>query len=909
MLLGRNDERRALGRLLGEARDGRSGVLAIVGEPGIGKTALLDYAAKNAGGMRILRARGIESETQIPFAGLAELLRPVVGALNQIPTPQATALAGALALGPPRAEDRFAIGAATLSLLSASAEDRPVALLVDDAHWLDGSSAEALLFATRRLLADPIAVVLTVREGVPSLLDGADLPVLRLSGLDRSDTAKLLAPADVPADVVDRLYRATGGNPLALLELALEAQRDSWPSPGPVSISTSIATAFLHRFGRLPPQSRPLLVLAAASDARDLTVLTRAASHAGLDIGDLRAAEEAGLITLDDGEIDFQHPLARAAIYADATAPERRDAHAALAAALPHSDIDRRAWHLAAASVAPNDHASGALEQAGERARERSAYSVAAATFERAAGLATTDDKRGALQFAAAEAAWLAGDVRRTITLLDDSQMHPAVPALAARIDHLRGQVAIRRGPVMDGYPLIVGAAAQIADTDPELAVVMLAQAVHASFYAGDTAAMLSAARQAIDLAGRHSSRRATFFASMAHGMALVADGQGAAGATATRHAVEILAESDELRDDPELLVWAAFGPLWLRETDAGRGLIEKAFEHARARTAVGILPVLLQHLARDQATTDQWAAAEASYDEAIRLARETGQRTELAASLAGLAWLEARRGQEARCREHAAEAAELCEQLGVGLHRVWAIQALGDLELALGRPATAVEHYETQADALRTRGIADVDLSPGPELVEAYLRLGRSDDAASVTADFVARATEKGQPWALARAARCRGQIRTAEEMETCFEEALQLHELTPDAFETARTRLSYGACLRRGRKRVRARDQLREALAAFERLGAQPWADQARAELAASGERARRRDVTTLDELTPQELQIARLLATGKTTREAAAALFVSPKTIEYHLRHIYAKLAVHSRNELADALDTPR
>jgi ATP/maltotriose-dependent transcriptional regulator MalT len=236
--------------------------------------------------------------------------------------------------------------------------------------------------------------------------------------------------------------------------------------------------------------------------------------------------------------------------------------------------------------------------------------------------------------------------------------MHPAVPALAARIDHLRGQVAIRRGPVMDGYPLIVGAAAQIADTDPELAVVMLAQAVHASFYAGDTAAMLSAARQAIDLAGRHSSRRATFFASMAHGMALVADGQGAAGATATRHAVEILAESDELRDDPELLVWAAFGPLWLRETDAGRGLIEKAFEHARARTAVGILPVLLQHLARDQATTDQWAAAEASYDEAIRLARETGQRTELAASLAGLAWLEARRGQEARCREHAAEAA-----------------------------------------------------------------------------------------------------------------------------------------------------------------------------------------------------------------------------------------------------------
>jgi DNA-binding CsgD family transcriptional regulator len=908
MLLGRNEERLALGRLLGEARDGRGGVLAIVGDPGIGKTALLDYAAGNAGGIRVLRARGVESEAQIPFAGLAELLRPVLRFLDRIPAPQATALAGALALGPPRAEDRFAIGAATLSLLSASAEEEPLALLVDDAHWLDGSTAQALVFAARRILADPIAVVLTAREGVPSLLDGADLPVLRLSGLDRSDTAKLLAPTGVSADVVERLYSATAGNPLALLELAPEAQRNSWPNAGPVSISTSIATAFLHRFGRLPAQTRPLPVLAAASDARDLAVLARAASHAGLDISDLAAAEEAGLVTLDDGEIEFQHPLARAAIYASATVAERRDAHAALAAALPDRDIDRRAWHLAAASVGPNDQASGALEQAGVRARERSAYAVAAAAFERAAGLATTDDTRGGLLFAAAEAAWLAGDVRRTITLLDDSQTHPTVPALAARMDHLRGQVAIRRGPVMNGYPLIVGAAVQIAETDPELAVVMLAQAVHASFYAGDTPAMLSAARQAIDLAGSHSSRRATFFATMAQGMALVAAGQGEAGATATRHAVEILEESDELRDDPELLVWSALGPLWLREVHAGRGLIEKAFEHARAHTAVGVLPTLLQHLARDQATTDQWPAAEASYDEAIRLARETGQRTELAASLAGLAWLEARRGQETACREHAAEAATLCEELGVGLHAVWAIQALGDLELALGRPATAAEHYEAQAAALRTRGIADVDLSPGPELVEAYLRLGRSDDAATVAADFVARATEKGQPWALARAARCRGQLRTAEEMESCFDEAVQLHELTPDAFETARTRLSYGACLRRGRKRVRARDQLRQALDTFERLGAQPWADQARAELAASGETARRRDASTLDELTPQELQIARLLANGKTTREAAAALFVSPKTIEYHLRHIYAKLAIHSRDELANALDTP-
>jgi DNA-binding CsgD family transcriptional regulator len=909
MLLGRKDERLALDRLFAEARDGRSGVLALVGEPGIGKTALLEHAAVSADGMRVLRARGIESEAEIPFAGLAELLRPTLGTIDRIPAPQATALSGALALGPAHPQDRFAIGAATLSLLSASAEEAPLALLVDDAHSLDRSSAEALLFAARRLLADPIALVLTVREGQPSLLDGADLRVLTLAGLDRSDAAELLSGADVPSDAVERLYRATAGNPLALLELAPEAARlGMLPSAGPVPISTRIATAFLRRFGRLPEPTRRVLVLVAASDAGELAVLARAASSIGLDIAELGAAEEAGLITLDHSEVEFMHPLARAAMYADASAQERREAHAALAATLPDRDVDRRAWHLAAASVGPDDQASGALEQAGARARDRSAYAAAAAAFERGAGLASTGDVRARMLFEAAEAAWLAGDARRTLALLDDPGLRDAGPGPSPRIDHLRGQVAMRLGPVMDGYPLIVGAAAQIADDDPELAVVMLAQAVHGAFYAGDTPAMISAAGRALELAGRHGSRRARFFAKMAQGMALVADGRGEAGATAAREAVEILEQSDELRDDPRLLVWAAIGPMWLREAKAGRGLVDRAFEEARAGAAVGVMPLLLHHLARDQATTDQWAAAEASYDEAIRLGRETGQRVELAASLAGLAWLEARQGREALCREHAGEAAQLCQELGVRLYGVWATQALGDLELGLGRPAAAIEHHEAQAQALRRRGIADVDLSPAPELVDAYLRLGRDDDAAAIAADFVRQAEAKGQPWARARAARCRGLLAAPDELESCFQEAIQLHERTPDGFETARTRLAYGARLRRTRRRVRARDQLRAALEIFERLGAQPWADQAAAELAATGETARRRDASTLDELTPQEAQIARLLADGKTTREAAAAVFVSPKTVEYHLRHIYSKLGIHSRDELVAAIKPP-
>jgi DNA-binding CsgD family transcriptional regulator len=909
MLLGREDEQLALDRLFAQAREGRSGVLALVGEPGIGKTALLEHAAESADGMRILRARGIEAEAVIPFAGLAELLRPVLDAVDRIPAPQASALGGALALGPASARDRFAIGAATLSLLSASAEEGPLALLVDDAHWLDHSSAETLLFAARRLLADPIALVLTVREGQASLLDGTDLRTLRMAGLNRSDAAELLSRADVPSDLLERLYRATGGNPLALLELAPEASRLlSLPSDAPVPISTSIATAFLRRFGRLSEPTRRVLVIAAASDPCSLAVLARAVSQIGLNLSDLAPAEEAGLIRVGHAAVEFTHPLARAAMYANASAGERREAHAALAAALPDRDVDQRAWHLAAASVGPDDRAADALAQAGARARERSAYAVAAAAFARAADLCSTDATRDPLLLAAAKAAWLAGDVQRTLGLLEEAQAQEPAPAVRAHIDYLRGQVAIRCGPVMAAYPLIVGAAAKVADTDSQLAVEMLAQAVHGCFCTGDTPAMIAAAERAVTLANGQDSDRATFFAAMARGMALVADGQGEAGAASARQAIETLQKSDELRDDPELLAWAAIGPLWLREADTGRGLIERASELARAQAAVGALPNLLHLLARDQATTDQWTAAETSYDEAISLARETGQRVEVAASMAGLACVEARKGREASCRKRAAEAMKMCEELGIVLYGIWAIQALGDLELGLGRPAEAIEHYHAQTDALRSHGIADVDLSPAPELVDAFLRLGRDEDAARVAGDFVAQATAKGQPWALARAARCGGLLSGADELEACFEGALQLHERTPDAFETARTRLAYGGCLRRARKRARARQELRAAAGIFQRLGAQPWVHQADAELAATGETARRRDVSTLDQLTPQELRIARLLADGMTTRETAAAIFVSPKTVEYHLGHVYQKLGIHSRNELTAALEKP-
>jgi DNA-binding CsgD family transcriptional regulator len=908
MLIGREQERLALDRLVAQARDGRSGALALVGEAGIGKTALLAYAEQRAEGMRILRARGIESEAEVPFAGLAELLRPALGALDRIPGHQAEALAGALALAPATAGDRFAIGAATLSLLSAWAEAAPLAVLVDDVHLLDGSSAEALLFAVRRLVADPVAVLIAAREGERSMLDGSDIRVLRVAGLGRAEAAELLAGASVAEATLERLHSETGGNPLALLELAPEADRLAEAgADGPMPISSSIAAAFMRRFGRMPEPARRMLVLAAASDGAEPSVLARAAGSLGLSVDDLAAAETAGLVRLDPGGVEFWHPLARSAVYTGAGPPERRDAHAALAAALPDRDADRRAWHLAAAAVGPDRAAASALAQAGERARARSAYSVAAAAFERGARLAPSDEARAGLLCDAAESASLAGAWERAPALLDDAARCAANGDLAVRIDYLSGQIALRRGPVMDGYRLLVGAAERVVDSDPEAAVVMLAQAVHGAFYAADTAAMLAAADRASAIAEREGSRRGRFFAAMSQGIALVAAGQGESGAGAVRGAVRILEESDELRDDPLLAPWAALGPLFLREAEAGRGLVERALERARARTAVGVLPFLLHHLARDLATTDQWPASAAGYDEAIRLARESGQRAELAAALAGLAWLEARQGREADCRAHAAEGATLCGELGLGFYGVWTIQARGDLELGLGHAAEALGLYSTQLAAMAEHGIADVDLSPAPEQVDACLRLGRRDEARATADAFAAAAEAKGQPWALARAARCRGQLAaTAGEADECFAEALALHARTPDAFELGRTRLAYGIRLRRERKRVRARSELRSALEIFEALGARPWAEQANAELAASGETVRRRDASTLDELTPQELQIARLLASGQTTREAAAAVFLSPKTVEYHLHHVYLKLGINSRKALAAALE---
>ena len=888
MLLGRDRELSELDRALDEAREGRSGVFALVGEPGIGKSSLLDTLAARAAGMGILRARGIESEAQVPFAGLLELLRPALGSLNRIPRPQAGALESALALRPSSAHDRFAVGAATLSLLAAYAEESPLLVLVDDVQWLDGSSSEALLFAVRRLVADPIAVVLAVRTDEPSLLDGSGLPMLLLEGLDREQAGVLLGA--VSSEAVEALYRATAGNPLALLEFARETETvAAIPLDHPVPISTSIARAFLRRSASLSAHAQQGLVLAAASDTGDLTVLARA----GLRVDDLAEAERAGLIRLVTGILEFRHPLARSAVYGEASPEQRRAAHRALADALPDLDADRRAWHLAAAAAGPDDTASAALEQAAHRARERTAYAVSASAFERAARLNTDDKRSGRLFYQSAETAWLAGQASRARELLDEAAVRAADPQIAS----LRGEIAVRSGPVLEGYELLLAAA---AEAQPDDAVLMLAEAADAAFYSGATDKMLAAAERAAALVEEGAKGKAPFYAAVALGTSRIMTGRE--GAADLLRAVELY-ETGDFDDDPRALAWAALTAVFLRDAAAGRRLIDRSIAIAREHTAIGVLPRLLHRLARDESMSDRWPEAEADFHEAIRLARETGQRTELAAGLAGLAWFDGRRGREDDCREHAAESRALCVELGIGFYELWTYTAPGELELGLGHPDAAAVHFEAQETRAAELGIDDVDMSPAPELVDCYLRLGRLDDAHTTAAHHEARARAKGQPWALARAARSAGLL--ADDFEQHFEQALTLHQQTFDAFETARTRLAYGARLRRARQRVRAREQLRTALEAFEKLGRSPWADAASVELAATGETARRRDPSTLGQLTPQELQIALLLGEGKTTREAAASLFLSPKTIEYHLRSIYRKLGINTREALAEAV----
>ncbi|WP_154795547.1 helix-turn-helix transcriptional regulator [Occultella kanbiaonis] len=900
-LLGRAAEQETVSRLLASARLGSGGVLTIIGEPGVGKTSLLTEALAGVppGDVRVLRVTPAEAEGNLPFAALHALVLPALPLLDDIPAPQAAALGTALSLRHGGGPDRFAIGAATLSLLSRYADDGPVVVVLDDVQWADQPSVDAVAFAARRVRNDPIAILIAGRSAeVPEPVRG--LPTIELGGLSPEAAAQLLEEAFGSSDRrrdSDGLYRSTGGNPLALLELAGEPNAGDDGGAGlPRTLPDRLQRTFARRLEALTPDERTVAMVAAMA-GDDLRLTRAACGRLGVDPAGLDGAAGAGLLAVDGGHVTFRHPLLRAAAYGSARPDLRRRAHLALADELAGVDADRHAWHLAAATTQLDESVAALLAELGRRAGVRTAFTVASTAFERAARLSPDPGDSHDRLIAAAHAAWAGGQRVRALALLDEVEP-PSGPATATGTE-LRATIAVRSGSAREGLGLLERAA-DLAD--PDQRVLILAQAWHACMYLADTGAMRridARLAAALPFATDPVARAVGLAASGTAGVLLGRD-----STVLLRDAVSQLADHVDPLAHPAALPWLLLAPLFLRDADGG-GELRTLVDRVRARVGVGALPNLLFHVARDQATTNAWDRAAANYDEAARLARETGQGGELAMSLAGLACLEARSGRATQCREHAADALARCQERSIRFGEIWCELAVGELALSEGRSAEAVQRLGAVAARLDEDEVGDPDLHPGPDLVDALLRTGDAGAAAERAGAFAAAATVNGRPWTLARADRALGLIAAEDDFEAHFASALAHHRHTRDEFETARTHLAYGMRLRRAGRRVDARASLRAALASFDELGARIWAANTRTELEATGEHVPPREAAGPGALTPQELQVCLLLAEGRTTREAAAALFLSPKTIEYHLRKAYTKLAIHSRDELATAL----
>ena len=535
MLLGREQELLVIDDLLAAARLGKSSPLVIRGEPGIGKTALLEHATAHATSMQLLSARGVEFEADLPFAGLHELLRPALGSIDQLPPVHSSALRSSLGLGDRIEADRLIVGAAVLGLISAHAEKGPLLLTIDDANWIDRSSAEAIAFAARRLLADPVAILVAVREGEESPFLSAGLPELRLGGLDEAAAAELLELAratESSAEFVRRMLQATGGNPLALIELARAVSHLPTSPYEEFPIATSLERAYLRRAEPLSEGARQALLVVAASGVAELAVVERAATSLGINTFDLEQAEGAtGLVVQRARRLEFVHPLARSAIYHSASPASRRAAHRALARVMTDpGDVDRRAWHLAAAAIDWDREAADALEKAALRARESSGYDAAANALAESARLTEAPERRAERLFLAAENAWLAGRAERAIELLEAAKMLAQRSEHRVDIETLSGHIAMRRGAVMQGYAILTAAAEAIEAVDRLKAIRILADAALSSFGAGHPADTLAAATRAFDLLKPTDPPESKIFAHVAFGALAILAGRGSDG-------------------------------------------------------------------------------------------------------------------------------------------------------------------------------------------------------------------------------------------------------------------------------------------------------------------------------------------------------------------------------------------
>ena len=911
MLYGRELERARIRELLDGARKSRSGVLVLLGEAGVGKSALLDDAREQAADMRVLVATGIESEAQLPFAALHQVVRSVLGYLENIPEPQAHALGGALGLRAGARSDRFLVSLAVLSLLAEAAEDQPLLCLIDDAHWLDEASADALVFVARRIEAEGIVMLLSARERDVRRFEARGLPELRLGALDPDAAGALLdrhADIALSPEARQRLIEATGGNPLALMELpALLSERQLTglePLLDPLPVSARVERAFLARVRELPEETQILLLVCAADDSRDLATIVSASAHLGVGSEALDAAVQAGLLYLLGTRLELHHPLVRSAIYQGAPLSQRRAAHGALASVLEGElQADRRAWHRAAASLEPDPLVVEDLEGAAIRARERAGFAAASRAFERAATLTADEHKKARRFTAAAENAWLAGRLERARALLKRARPLASGPIQRADIDRYLGLTEMTGGIPADACQLLFRAAEEVAPLDGERALELLNFASVAAVYAGDPAAAVAIAALARGLTLRDAPEN-RMLVELLSGLGAHFEGDFAPAATMLGAALasEEELEGDALADEPVSLLRAGRAATYLGDDEAGLRIHRAGALRARAAGTLGLLTQILPRLGHAELSAGRWASAAATAKEGLELARETGQHDFVAYQLILLALIAAHRGQEDECRLLAGQGLELASARRFTFAAEFGHWALTALELGLGRAPEAFARA-------REISVTGALFWAGLDRIEAAARAGETDIARDWLASFEPWAHSCRAGWARAVALHCRALLSSDErETEVLFRAALAAHQEAVRPFERARTELAFGAFLRRTRRRVEAREHLRAALDVFEGLGAGLWAQRTRSELRASGQTARRRDPSTLDELTPQELQIAGLVAQGLTNREVAALMFLSPRTVDFHLRNVFRKLDISSRTQLA-TLDLER
>ena len=903
-LIDRQAERGVLEGLLEAIRAGESRALVVSGEAGVGKTALLEYLSQQASGCRLARAAGVQSEMELPFAGLHQLCAPMLDNLPHLPRPQREALRTAFGISAGSAPDRFLVGLAVPSLLSDAAEQQPLVCVVDDEQWLDRASAHVLGFVARRLVAESVGLIFAARVPSSELMG---LPELAVEGLSESDARALLdaalaGPVDSP--VLDRIVAETRGNPLALLELSRavsprQVAGGFW-LPGAVRLSGGIEEHFRQRIEALPTTTRRLLLIAAAEPVGDPALLWRAAAQMEIDAAAAVPAVEANLVEVGS-RVRFRHPLVRSVVYGSALPQERREVHAALGDATDlQRDADRRAWHRANAAPGPDEEVAEELERSAGRARARGGLAAAAAFLERATVLSVGSPRRTERALAAASAKIKAGEFAAARDLLSVAESGSPDDFQQARIDLMEAELALLTNRGSDAPSLLLKAARRLESIDADLSRATYLQALSSGYFAGRLATgggAVEVARAAATTPPPTHAPRASDF--LLDGLVAHYNSGYDAGLPILRKGLQ--AFSAGMPDDEELR-WHWVAGIVARhvwDDERWHSLSERHVQLARSVGALSELPVALNSRAFMLLFAGDLTGAAALIQELQPAIEATGTRLAPYAAL-GLAVLSGRSGEANALIENITRDVTPRGE-GIGLTVVdWAHAVLNN---ALGN------YQEALRSAARSTGYLREMTAPTwamAELIEAATRSGQDDVAADALARLADTTSVSDTDWGRGIEARSRALLSEGDTAEHLYREAIDHLSRCRVRADLARAHLLYGEWLRRQRRRVDARTELGIALEMLESMGMEAFAERARRELQATGEKARKRAISTSNEgLTPQEWQVARLARDGLSNPEIGARLFISARTVQYHLRKVFAKLGINSRSQLDQAL----